>query len=281
MLMEIALGENMKEILNTIYEYLALYGMNVLGAIAIFIFGWFAAKLVTKGTQKAMRRAKVDEAIVTFVGNVVSILALAFVVIAAINKLGVQTTSVVAAFGAVGLGVCLALQGSLANIAAALLIIIYKPFKSGDFIDAAGTMGTVKKMNMFCVTLRSPDNVMISLPNAKLIGDRVINYSNLEKRRLDLDFGISYDDNIQKAREILQKAVVEDKRVLKSPEPVIVVSELGDSAVTVKCRVWIKPSDYWPFNFEMLEKAKLALEAGGCSIPFPQRDVHMYEEKKV
>jgi small conductance mechanosensitive channel len=203
-----------------------------------------------------------------------------FVVIAALNKLGVQTTSFIAIIGAAGLAVGLALQGSLANFAAGVLLIIFKPFKVGDFIAAAGTLGTVKEIQIFNTVLDHFDNRRIVVPNAKLTGDNITNFSAIEKRRVDLVFGISYSDNIKKAKEALEKVVTSDSRVLKDPKPVIAVSELADSSVNLVCRPWVKPGDYWDVYFDTLEKGKMELENNGITIPFPQRDVHMYQEKK-
>jgi small conductance mechanosensitive channel len=228
-----------------------------------------------------MRRANIDQTLVGFVRTLVYFGLLVFVIIAALDRLGVQTTSLVAILGAAGLAVGLALKDTLANFGAGVLIIIFKPFRVGDFIQAGGEMGTVKKVSIFNTILGAPDNRKIILPNSMVLSSSITNFSDVDKRRVDLVFGISYDDNIKTAKDILMKIITSDERVLKDPEPVVAVSELGDSSVNLVCRPWTKPEDYWGVYFDTLEKGKAELEAAGITIPFPQRDVHMYEEKRT
>ena len=271
----------MEDIIIKLKEYALLYGLKIIAAILIFVIGKIVAKVVTGILKKLMLKAKVEATLVTFVSNIAYVGAMTFVVIAAVGQLGVQTTSFIAVIGAAGLAVGLALQGSLSNFAAGVILILFKPFKSGDFIIAGGEMGTVKEIQIFNTVLAHPDNRKIVVPNAQVTGGTITNFSAIDKRRIDLVFGISYDDNIKTAKDILEKVVADMPKVLKDPKTVIAVSELGDSSVNLVCRPWVKPGDYWDVYFEVLEKGKLALEKGGITIPFPQNDIHVYDEKKA
>jgi small conductance mechanosensitive channel len=270
---------NTGEMATKVYEYIVTYGMNVLAAILIYIIGRWLAGIISRFIERMMLKGKADKTLAGFVRNISFVVILIFVIIAALNKLGIHTTSLVAIIGAAGLAVGLALQGSLANLAAGVMLIIFKPFKAGDFIDAGGSMGTVEEIQIFNTIINSPDNRKIIIPNSKITGDNITNFSSIEKRRVDLVFGISYDDDIKKAKDALLKVVNSDERVLKDPAPVVAVSELADSSVNLVCRPWVKPSDYWTVYFDTMEKGKIELEKNGITIPFPQRDVHMYEEK--
>ncbi len=270
----------MEEILSKLYEYLMTYGLSFLAAILIFVIGKWIARIVSKVIEKVMLKANVEQTLASFTKNIIYFLLLIFVIIAALNKLGVQTTSFIAIIGAAGLAVGLALQGSLANFAAGVMLILFKPFKAGDFIEAGGATGVVSEVQIFNTVLATPDNRKVVIPNSKVTGDNIVNYSALDKRRIDLVFGISYGDDIKKAKEALQRVVGSDSRVLKDPKPTIAVSELADSSVNLVCRPWVKPSDYWDVYFDTLEKGKIELEKSGITIPFPQSDVHLYEEKK-
>lgn len=255
------------------------FAFKVVFAIVIFIVGKVLAKFLSNMTEKLMMKANVEKTLAKFTRNIVYTLLLVFVVIAALNQLGVNTTSLVAVIGAAGLAVGLALQGSLSNFAAGVMIIIFKPFKIGDFIVAADTMGTVKDIQIFNTILAHPDNRKIVVPNNSITAGSIENFSDIEKRRVELVFGISYDDDIKKAKAALKKIVDADERILKDPECLIAVKELGDSSVNIVCRPWVKPSDFWGVFFDLTEQGKLELEKAGCTIPFPQRDVHMYSEK--
>jgi len=180
--------------------------------------------------------------------------------------------------GAAGLAVGLAMQGSLANFAAGVLIIMFRPFKIGDFIDAGGSAGVVEVIGIFTTNLRTPDNRSVIMPNAGITGGNITNFSAKETRRIDMTFGVGYGDNLKTAREILERILAEDPRVLKDPAPTIGVAELGASSVDFAVRPWVKTSDYWPVKFDLNERIKVALEEGGCSIPFPQTDVHLFQK---
>ena len=269
----------MQEWIDKVYGYLVQYGLSFLAAILIIIIGKWLARMLSSLTERLMTKAHVEKTIASFIRHITYIGLMVFVVIAALGKLGIQTTAFIAVLGAAGLAVGLALQGSLSNFAAGVLLILFKPYKVGDFISAGGTMGTVEEIQIFNTILNAPDNRREIVPNAKITGDNITNFSAIEKRRIDLIFGISYNDNIKTAKEALQSVVEADERVLKDPKPVIAVSELGDSSVNLVCRPWVAPGDYWNVYFDTLEKGKLELEKRGITIPFPQRDVHLYQEK--
>jgi small conductance mechanosensitive channel len=267
-------------LLAKVYELLTVYGMRVVAAIVIFVVGRWVAMGVAKLIKRVMLKSKVDGTLVSFVRNLSYIALLAFVIVAALNQLGIQTASFIAVLGAAGLAVGLALQGSLANFAAGVLMIIFKPFKVGDFIEGAGTAGTVEKIEIFTTQLKSPDNKTIIVPNGKMTGDNIVNYTMKGTRRVELVFGIGYGDDIDKARSIIKEIVDQDERVLKDPASQIVVAELADSSVNFKVRAWTSSDDYWSFFFDTTEKVKKQFDAQGISIPFPQRDVHVYEHKE-
>ena len=269
-----------KPILDQLYKYLLTYGLNFIAAVAIFVFGKILVGILTNWVEKLMVKAKMEKTLVRFVKNLSYYVMITVVIIAALTKLGVQTTSIVAILGAATLAIGLALQGSLSNFAAGVMIIMFHPFKVGDFVEAGGVMGVVQEVQIFNTILLTPDNKMIILPNSKVTTDKVTNYSASEERRVDLVFGISYDDDIKKAKEVLEKIAKEDSRILAEPATVVAVSELADSSVNLICRPWVKNGDYWDVYFDLLEKGKVELEANGLSIPYPQQDVHMFNEKK-
>lgn len=268
------------ETVNTIQTFLITYGIRIVAAIVIFIVGRWVAKLVAGFVEKLMLKAKVETTLAGFTKNIVSAGVMVFVCIAALNKIGVETTSLIAVIGAAGLAVGLALQGSLANFAAGIMMIIFKPFKVGDFIQAGGELGTVKEIHIFHTIMASPDNRRIILPNSGVTGSNITNFTGIENRRVDLVFGISYTDNMKTAKEVLMKVVTSNPLVLKDPAPVVAVKELGDSSVNLVCRPWCKPEDYWAVHFDIVERGKEELEKAGITIPFPQRDIHLYNENK-
>ena len=270
----------MEVIVQRIWELVAIYGLKVLAAIVIFIAGRWVAKAVANFIKRMMTKSNTDETLVQFVGNLSYIALLAFVIIAALNQLGIHTTSFIAILGAAGLAIGLALQGSLGNFAAGVLMIIFKPFKVGDYIEGAGVAGTVEEIQIFSTQLVTPDNKTIIVPNAKMTGDNITNYSAKGTRRVELVFGIGYGDDIDHARQVIESVIGQDDRVLEDPAPAVVVSELADRSVNFKVRVWTSADDYWGFYFDTTEKVKKQFDAEGISIPFPQRDVHMYEHKE-
>ena len=265
------------EILGKVWELVTLYGLKVIAAIIILIIGRWVAMGIRGVVKKVMRRAKMDETITKFVGNLTYVALLIFVVLAALSQLGIQTTSFIAILGAAGLAIGLALQGSLANFAAGFLMIIFRPFRVGDYIEGGGTAGTVEEIQIFTTTLKTPDNKTVIVPNAKMTGDNIINWTTKGTRRVDLVMGIGYDDDIDKAKQIMADVMAQDDRILKDPAPTVAMVELGDSSVNFVVRPWVKAADYWTLYFDVTEKIKKAFDANGISIPYPQRDVHLYQ----
>ncbi|MHC5173810.1 MAG: mechanosensitive ion channel family protein, partial [Planctomycetota bacterium] len=263
---EVFEGDSMTEVAENLQGYLAQNGVDVLlqllAAAAIFFIGRFVANLIANLVHKAMAKAKVDPTLNKFVRNLLYTTLLMFVIIAALNKLGVQTGSFIAIVGAAGLAVGLALQGSLSNFAAGVLMIIFKPIRLNDFVEVGGATGTVKEIGIFNTIIAGPDNVRIIIP---------VNGT----RRVDLVIGVSYEDDIKKAKEVMLAVLKEHPKVLDTPEPFVGVKELADSSVNYAVRPWCKAADYWDVYFDITENVKYALEANGLTIPFPQRDVHM------
>lgn len=257
-------------------ELLAVYGLRVIAALAILVFGRWIAKGLCRLIKRLMNKSKVDDTLTHFVGSLSYVALLAFVIIAALNQLGIQTASFIAVLGAAGLAVGLALQGSLSNFAAGVLMIIFKPFKAGDFIEGAGVAGTVEEIQIFTTQLKTPDNKTIIVPNASMMNGVITNYSAKGTRRVDMAFGIGYGDDIDKARTLIREILSADQRILADPEPLVAVSELADSSVNFVVRAWTRADDYWNVYFDTTEAVKKRFDAEGVNIPFPQRDVHVY-----
>lgn len=255
------------------------WGIKIAIAIAIFIVGKIIARILANVLEKAMHRAKMENLLVSFLGNIVYGVLLVAVVLAALDSLGVNVTSLLAILGAAGLAVGLALKDSLANFAAGVMIIIFRPFKIGDFITAGGVSGTVNEIGLFATLMSTGDNQRIIVPNSGIIGGNITNTSALPTRRVDLVFGISYDDNIGQAKDIIQSVLDADDRVFDDPAPVIRVGELGASSVDLQVRPWCNSGDYWGLRCDLLEVIKVKFDEAGISIPYPQQDVHMHEVK--
>lgn len=254
--------------------YVVPWGINIFMALAIFIIGKFVVSMIVNFSKKLMSKAKVDVLLVNFVASIVKTILLLFVVIAALNQLGVDTTSMIALIGAAGLAIGLALQGTLQNLASGVMLIIFRPFTAGDFIDAAGVAGVVEEIGIFSITMRTGDNREIIIPNGAIYGGTITNNSRRETRRVDMVFGIGYDDDLLKAKEIIGRILSEDDRVLADPAPTIAVGELADSSVNFNVRPWCKTADYWGVYGDVHEKIKLTFDAEGISIPYPQMDIH-------
>jgi small conductance mechanosensitive channel len=273
----------MKETLAKIQEWIAAdgakFGVNLLGSIAILVIGRWLALGASGLIRRLLERRKVDPIIAAFVSNLAYFALLTFVAVAAIRNLGIETASFVAVIGAAGLAIGLALQGSLSNFAAGFLLILFRHFKQGDFIEGAGTTGIVEEIQAFATILKTPDNKKVIVPNAKLTADNIINYSALDTRRVDMEFGVSYSDDLPRVKQILKGIIDADKRILKQPAPTLAVLKLADSSVNFAVRVWVKGSDYWDVYFHLNETVKLTFDREGVKIPFPQRDVHVYNAK--
>ena len=246
-------------------------------AALIFVVGRWLAKIVTNGVDNVMKRAGVDETLTHFLHNVIYAALLIAVIIAAVDQVGVNTTSFLAILGAAGLAVGLALQSSLSNFSSGIMLILFHPFKVGDFVDAGGTLGTVEQINVFNTVMKTGDNREIIVPNAQIFGGTITNFSARATRRIDLIIGIGYNDNIVKAKQIIDDILSTDERVLKEPAPVILVMDLGASSVDLAVRPWVRKEDYSTTRSDLLENIKTGLEDGGCSIPYPQQDVHLFK----
>ncbi len=261
----------------TLLEWTYLYGPRIIGALAIVILGRIGVGIVTGIISRLMNRANVDQTLTRFVVNLTRIALLVFVLIAALGALGFETTSFVAVIGAAGLAVGFALQGSLSNFASGVMLVIFRPFSVGDYVEVGGQSGSVEEIHIFNTVLNTPDNKKVIIPNSKITGDNIVNYSAKETRRIDFVFGIGYDDDLLKAKRILENIIAEDNRILDDPAPTIAVAELGDSSVNFAVRPWVRTSDYWAVKFDITEKVKLVFDREGISIPYPQTDVHLYQ----
>lgn len=265
-----------QEMLAEYGRLLVQYGPKLIAGVIILVAGYLAAKLIRSVVRRLLRKTELDATLVSFAANLVYMLLLAFVVIAALDQLGVSTTSFAAVVAAAGLAIGLALQDSLGNFASGFLIILLQPFKAGDFVEVAGIQGVVEAIRVFATELKTPDNKTIIVPNSSIIGANIVNYSARERRRVDMVFGIGYEDDLRKAKEILERILAEDERVLEDPAPSVVVLELADSSVNFAVRPWVATSDVWGVRCDVIERVKLEFDAHGISIPYPQRDVHLH-----
>ena len=255
-------------------QYGAEYGLRVIGAIAIFVIGKWVAKKLSGLIKKLMDRGEVDSTLSAFIASIVDILLMVVVVLAAINNLGIDTTSFIAILGAAGLAIGLALQGTFGNIGSGVILILFRPFEVGNFVSVAGESGTVEAITLFNTTLLTPDNKVILIPNSAVASGNITNFSKKEERRVDFVFGIGYDDDLKLAKATLQDIIDADTRILKDPGSFIGVGELADSSVNFTVRVWVKAADYWGVHFDTIEKVKLTFDEKGISIPYPQMQIN-------
>jgi small conductance mechanosensitive channel len=265
----------MEKVTEQLVAFAALYGLKVIGAVLILIIGRMAAGLGRRIVRKLLNKANTDASVVSFVGTLVYTLIIIFAVVAALAKFGVETASFIAILGAAGFAIGFALQGSLANFAAGILILVLRPYKIGDYIEAGGSAGSVKAIKLFTTVLATPDNIKIMVPNGKIFGDVIKNITAYDTRRLDIGVGIGYDSSIQKANDVFLQLLEADQRILSDPEPQVMVTELADSSVNLNGRCWVKKEDYWPVKFDVTRQVKEAYDENGIEIPFPQRVVHM------
>ncbi|MDQ6992182.1 MAG: mechanosensitive ion channel [Mariprofundus sp.] len=255
--------------------YAIPWGIKIAAALAIFVLGRWVARMILKVVDKLLNKAGMDVMLVNFVHSIVNALLLLFIVIASLDQLGVNTTSFIALIGAAGLAVGLALQGSLQNFASGVLLIVFRPFNVGHFIEAGGTAGVVEEIGIFSTRMKTGDNREIIVPNGAIYGGTIINNSARDTRRIDMVFGIGYGDDIKKAKEVMQSILDADARILKEPVALIAVAELADSSVNFAVRPWVNSGDYWGVKFAVTEKIKLAFDDAGISIPYPQMDLHI------
>lgn len=264
----------MENVVDTLVAFATTYGIKVVGAILVLIVGRIVAGIARNAARKGLNRTNTDPAIVSFAGSLVFYLIQIFAVLAALRNFGIETASLVAVLGATGFAIGFALQGSLANFAAGVMLLIFRPYKIGDYIDAAGVAGTVRQMGMFTTVLTTPDNIRVMVPNGKIFGDTIKNITAEDTRRVDMVMGIGYDSSIEKAVSIMQELMKADPRVLSDPEPQIAVAELADSSVNFVVRPWAKKEDYWGVKFDLTRQFKEAFDREGIDIPYPQRVVH-------
>ncbi len=253
------------------------WALRLFGSVVILVVGRWVARALSAGIRRLMEKRKLEPMVSGFLCNLAYALMLTFLVIAAIQNLHVPTASFVAVLGAAGLAIGLALQGSLSNFASGFIMIVLRPFKKGDYVEAGGTAGVVDEIQVFNTVLVTPDNRRVIVPNSRITGDNITNFTAMPTRRLDLIFGASYGDSVAQVKEILQRLASADARILQEPKPQVMVSELADSSVNYMLRVWVKSPDYWAVKFDTTEKVKVTFDAEGVTIPFPQRDIHLHQ----
>jgi len=272
--------EKFQAILEKVYELLVTYGMKFVMAIVVLVVGLLVIKWITKAVVRLMKKGNVNESLIPFLKSLLNIALKLMLVISVMGMVGIQMTSFIAVLGAAGLAVGLALQGTLQNFAGGVMILLFKPYEVGHFIEAQGFMGTVKEIQIFTTVLTTPDNRKVIIPNSPLATGSITNFSAMPTRRIDFSFGIGYGDDIDAAKKILQKMADKDERVLKDENPpVVMVEALADSSVNLKLRTWVKSEDYWDLFFDITENVKKQFDGAGISIPFPQQDVHLYNHK--
>ena len=265
----------MEQLLNKLIERGSTFGIKLIAAIAIFIIGRIIAKGIRKLIVKVMDKRKVDKTISSFISSLTFSALLVFVILAALSQLGIQTTSFMAIIGAAGLAIGLALQGSLSNFASGFLIILFKPFKVGDYVDAGGVSGIISKISVFTTEINSLDNKKIIVPNSQIMNGTIINYTAEKTRRVDLVFGVGYNSDLKRVKDILLGIIEKHELIQKNPEPFIRLGNLNDSSLDFTVRVWTKTENYWDVFFDLTEQAKEEFDKNGINIPFPQMDVHL------
>lgn len=255
-------------------KFIAPWSVKILIALVIFLIGQLVAKMIARVLGKVLTHTKLDKILVAFIQSLVNALLLVFVIVAALDQLGVNTNSVIAVLGAAGLAIGLALQGSLQNFAAGFMLLIFRPFKGGDYVEAAGAAGTIEKIGIFSTTLHTGDNKEVIIPNGSIYSSNIINYSKRPTRRIDMIVSIGYGDDIRAARDVIAGIIKDEARILPEPATLIAVGELAPSSVNFYVRPWVRTEDYWDVKFALTEKIKLSFDANGISIPFPQMKIH-------
>ncbi len=263
-------------VLTTLTELVMQYGLRAVGGIALFLVGRWVAGRVRAAFRYQLERSKLDPTLIPFMTGLVYWGLLAFVILAVLNLVGVQTASAIAVLGAAGLAIGLALQGTLSNFAAGVMLLVFRPFQVGHWVEVGGTSGTVREIALFSTILNTGDNIRVTIPNSQVYGQVIRNFSANDTRRIDLIVGVSYDDDLQVARDVIRRVIAEDPRVLEEPAPLVAVDALGDSSVDFVVRPWCRREDYWDVRRDLVLRFKVELEAAGCSIPYPQRDIHLH-----
>lgn len=270
---------DLESLLSLVTTQVAAWTPRIAGALAVLFFGWLFAGWAKSFTRKGLERSGVDQALVPFVSGVVHVTVVVMVGITAVSTLGVAASSFVAVIGAAGLAIALAFQGTFSNFAAGVMLLTFRPFQLEHFVEVGGQSGTVKEIGIFSCKMATPDNVEVRVPNSQIFGNTIKNFSANDTRRIDLVVGVGYDDDLGVAVRTCQDVVTADPRVLAEPAPQVAVSEMGDSSVNLVVRPWVKTSDYWATRFDLTRALKEQVEAAGCSIPYPQRDVHLFQEQ--
>ena len=271
--------ENISNIQETIMPLIVEYGLDLVGAILILFVGWIVANWIQKRIRKAGQKSeKLDETLTTIFAKTAKVVVMVVVIIAVLQQFGVQTASLLAVVGAAGLAIGLAWQGTLSDIAAGIMILILRPFKIGDAVEVAGTSGVVDEIGLVLTKLHTFDNIAMYMPNSDIWGTKILNYAKNDNRRVDMVFGFGYDDDMDKAMQIAREILESDERVLDDPEPQIAVSELGDSSVNIIVRPWTAKENYWNLKFDITKRIKERYDEEGLSIPYPQRDVHLFQQ---
>ncbi|MBN1517776.1 mechanosensitive ion channel [Candidatus Sumerlaeota bacterium] len=269
----------MNELALGFYGIMMSKGLQFLGALAIVVIGYFAAKTLSAIMSKALKKSGLNKILIAFFANVLYYALMTFVIVAALEKIGIPTTSFIAVLATAGLAIGLALKDSLQNFASGVLLIMFRPFKAGDFVEGGGVSGIVEEVQIFNTVLKSPDNKRLIVPNSKMTGDNIVNYSANPTRRIDMVIGCGYGDDLKLARDTIMELIVQDERILKEPEPAVMVMDLGDSSVNFAVRPWVNTADYWAVQCDLKEKIKCAFDEKDLNIPYPQRDVHIIERK--
>lgn len=269
---------NLAELLPGLLSQLTSWSLKVVGAVLVLTVGLMAATWIRRTVRTLLQRADTDPTLLPFLSGLIYYAALAAVLVAVLDMVGVQTASLIAVLGAAGLAAGLALQGTLSNFAAGAMLLVFRPFRVGDYVEAGGNGGSVMAIGLFSTVLNTPDNVQIIIPNSSVFGSTIKNYAANDTRRVDMVVGIAYEDDIGTAVDTIRAVLAQDDRVLAEPAPVVAVSELGDSSVNLVVRPWCERANYWDLRFDLTRTFKERLEAAGCSIPFPQRDVHLFTE---
>lgn len=257
------------------------WGVRIIFAIIIFIIGSWISRRVSNMVIRLLKAREYDGLLTSFIGNIVYMALMAAVIIAALDAVGVETTSFLAVVGAAGLAIGLALKDSLGNLASGVMIVGLRPFTEGDFVEVAGTSGTVRQVRLFHTTLYTPDNRKIIIPNGQITSGTISNFTAMDTRRIDMMIGVGYDDDLKVAQEVMNRVVTSHDQVLTDPAPAVLLMELADSSVNFAVRPWVKKEDYWTVRADLLESLKFELEKAGCSIPYPQQDVHIHYPEKA
>lgn len=269
--------DQINQIRETLVPALVSYGLEIVGGMVILIAGWVIAGWVSRRIERLLEKSsKIDSTLKPIFVTGTKVLILVITFLAVLNKLGVETASIIALVGTIGLAIGLALQGTLSNIASGMMLLILRPFNIGDVVDLNGTIGIVDQIGLFVTEMHTFDNIYVSLPNSKVWGNKIENYTKNATRRVDMEFGIHYDDDIDKAMKIINEVLGSDERVLSEPEPLIAVGTLADSSVNIRVRPWTQTENVWPLRYDLIKRIKQRFDEENITIPFPQRDVHHY-----